>query len=45
MQEASSAFRTDLDAAGAEIATLRSAAIKKPQGCDFEAQTLAKSPY
>jgi len=45
MQQSSSAFHSDLDAARGEIATLRSALISKPHGCEIEAQTLAKSPY
>ncbi len=45
MQQASAAFRADLDAARSEVAALRSASKATPQGCDVEAEALSKSPY
>jgi len=45
MEEASPAFRSDLDAARSELEELRSAGKFKPKGCEVEAAALAKSPY
>ena len=45
MQQASPVFRADLEAAKRELETLRAASKTKPQGCEAEAETLAKSPY
>lgn len=45
MQQNSSEFRKDLEAARTELASLRAAATAKPSRCEEEAQLLAKDPY
>jgi len=45
MQEATPFFLSDLDAARGELDSLRSSAKTNLQGCDAEAQALAKSSY
>jgi hypothetical protein len=38
-------FRTDLDAARTEFASLGTDSKSKPAGCEAEAQLMAKDPY
>jgi acid phosphatase (class A) len=45
MEQASPEFRKDLEAAGTELAALRTASKFKPAGCEAEGQLLAKDPY
>jgi len=45
MQSNSREFRADFDAARAELASLRDKEKSKPENCQAEAATLAKSPY
>lgn len=44
-QHGSAAFRTDMDAARAELAGLRRAAGEQPASCALENQALTKNPY
>ena len=43
-QNASPAFRADVEAARSELAALR-ANSAKPEGCALEEKTLSKNPY